>query len=81
MTPKEKAKELYGKFSILVERENFFHDDVEHENSKKAAIICVDEIIKNCPFKDYGFKFNSVSSRLEAVSEYWEEVKQELLNL
>lgn len=72
MTPKEKAIELYNKFR----NENSVM--TSNIRAKKQALICIDEIIDNCPFKDYGLKFDSVSSRLEAIEKYWFEVKSEL---
>lgn len=47
--------------------------------AKKEAILCVEQIIDNCPFRDYGFRFDSISSRLDAVSDFWEQVKIELM--
>lgn len=73
MTPKEKAKELYELFNPIVEKEDFYHDDVEHENSKKAALICVDEIIQAIDWH----KFEVPNKQFE----YWQEVKQEIEKL
>lgn len=72
MSPKEKAIELYNKFR----KENSVM--TANIRAKKQALICVNEIINNSPFKDYGFKFDTISSRLEAVEKYWFEVKSEL---
>lgn len=59
MTPQEKAKELVDKFYW---RETFFN--VSFIDSKKCALIAVDEIIKN-----------SFPGTIEC---YWQEVKQEI---
>ena len=72
MSPKEKAIEIYNKFR----NENSVM--AVNIRAKKQALICVKEIIDNSPFKDYGFKFDTISSRLEAVESYWFEVKSEL---
>ena len=53
---------------------------IEKFGTKEHAILCVDEIIENCPFKDYGFKYDSISSRLKAVEKFWQTVKQEIIN-
>ena len=67
--PKEKAEELV---------EKFYNEVRYYQRAKQCALIAVDEIIENCPFKDYGFSFDSISSRLDAIENYWQEVKQEL---
>ncbi len=75
MNPKEKAIELYNKFR----NENPVM--AINIRAKKQALICVDEIIANCPFKDVGVKFDSIESRLDAIEKYWIEVKKELEKL
>ena len=77
MTAKEKAIELVDKYSPFSVR-NWYEDN---EVAKECALICVDEILDNLPFRDYGFKFDSICSRFKAVSEYWQEVKQEIEKL
>lgn len=75
MTPKEKAIELYNKFrnDAPVLEANY--------KSKRRALMCIDEIIDNFPFRDYGFKFDSISSRLDSVEKFWDEVKHEMQKL
>lgn len=75
MTPKEKAIELYNKFrnDAPVLEANY--------KSKRIALMCIDEIIDNCPFRDYCFKFDSISSRLYSVEKFWEQVKHEMQKL
>lgn len=70
MTPTEKAKQLVDKMTGFTIEDCIIN-----------ARTCVQEIIDNCPFKDYGFKYNSISSRLDIISEYWEEVKEEINKL
>lgn len=72
MEAREKAIELYNKFR----NENAAMS--ANVRAKKQALICIEQIIENCPFKDYGFQFDTIQSRLEAVKKYWEEVKKEL---
>ncbi len=61
MTPKEKAKELTNKYKNTL---MLFDDDID---SKKCAIIAVDEILDNNRwYNDY---YND---------EFWEEVRNEL---
>jgi hypothetical protein len=67
MTPKEKAKELYIDFS-----ENLWYSTEEdkHLNGKQCALIAVDEI------------WNALEgARVFEEYDYWQEVKQEILNL
>jgi|LakMenEpi03Aug12_release.lakeMendotaPanAssembly.Ray.scaffolds.fasta_scaffold1363474_2 hypothetical protein len=70
MTPKEKANELVNKY--LMNTPVGFHID----DAKECALIAVDElIISTC-----------VSSRVQSDfinydRQYWQEVKQEIINL
>ena len=67
MTPKEKAKELVGKFYI-----NIPLRDCDNRRPHKYALIAVNEIIENDK-KNYGID--------GFVVEYWQEVKQEIEKL
>ena len=49
--------------------------------AKQLALMEVDEIMANQPFRDYGFKFDSVSSRLDAVEQFFKQVKTEIEKL
>ena len=75
ISAKEKAIELYNKFR----NENSAMS--ANIRAKKQAILCVEQIIDNFPFRDYGFSYYSISSRIDAVSEFWEQVKLELQGL
>jgi hypothetical protein len=68
MTPKEKAKELFGKYAMYL-RANLRYDEEANEDAKVCALIAVDEIIQtyHSPMDD------------EQIQE-WEEVKQEINN-
>jgi hypothetical protein len=66
MTPKEKAKELFDKYFEFVEA---YSVQGQNENAKRCALIAVDEII-------------DLVKHIDVDSEdYWQEVKQEIINL
>jgi hypothetical protein len=71
MTPKEKAKELYQKYSKGKDENGWYLCEFD-SCAKKCALIAVDEIIKNDK-ENYGIN--------GFVFEYWQEVKQEIENL
>ena len=67
-TSKEKAQELYWKFSLYTDSEfNEFH----HKYTKECALIVVDEIINNDGFTQFD----------DCLTEYWKEVKLEIEKL
>jgi len=76
MTPKEKAKQLFD--NMYQVKDLMGNYPMCFDTAKQCALIAVDEIIDNAPFRDYGFKYDSVSSRIDAVEKYWLEVKSEL---
>jgi hypothetical protein len=85
MTPKEKAKELVDKFRP---HSHFWvHDlgrqkdyDIEQlENAKQCALIAVDEILKSK--KQNIIHFYRCGDEFCECGGYWQEVKQEILNL
>jgi hypothetical protein len=71
MTPKDKAKELIGKFYV-----NIPLRDCDNRRPHKLALIAVDELI-NCtlPSCEFGGIINN------NTIEYWEEVKKEIEKL
>jgi hypothetical protein len=73
MTPKEKAKELVGKYYHLfsVELEN----TICIYETKQCALIAVDEIISSNPHS------NPLNTNVESTMNYWQEVKQEIQSL
>jgi hypothetical protein len=77
MTPKEKALELVDKFASPLD---VFKINI---NSKRCALIAVDEIIKVCPYID--LKVRETEDQLSAFDfqfvSYWQEVKQEIEKL
>ena len=74
MTPKERAKDLVGKFIshtlIFDEGAGWLEDKDE---AKQCALIAVDEILNT-------IEYSSQADELSKVS-YWEEVKQEIEKL
>jgi hypothetical protein len=68
MTPKEKAKELIGKYVFLTVKD---FSDKNFEQTKQCALIAVDEAIEESYLVDKTY----------CRQEYWEEVKQEIQNL
>ena len=67
MTPKEKAKELVGRYAIYL-RANLMHDEEANEDAKQCALIAVDEIRDNIAL-------------ISEIQNYWREVKQEIEKL
>ena len=69
MTPKEKAKEIYNKFDMII-----YTDQDHHSQVKRCSLRAVDEILDDDVY--------DMSEELfEKRIEYWEEVKQEINNL
>jgi hypothetical protein len=75
MTPKEKAIELIDKYNNSIM--SFLSDNMKYQNAIKCALIAVDEILKNFGTLTEGQTFYT---EYRAVK-YYQEVKQELLNL
>ena len=73
MTPKEKAQELVDKFSANVEKEtiNGYSEELELENAKDSALICIDEVLDTIPCLD----------ECKNLYVFWCEVKQEIEKL
>ena len=74
MTAKEKAKELVDKFypratSYSLDRKN------QNENAKQCSLIAVDEILKSVK------KDSDYTITYQLAKQYWQEVKQEIINL
>ena len=69
MTPKEKAKELFGKYAMYL-RANLRYDEEANEDAKVCALIAVDEILKDREEID-GMRIIN--------DPYWLEVKQEII--
>jgi Mn-dependent DtxR family transcriptional regulator len=81
-TPKEKAKELFDKFTIYTKFLDEFKGWIEHSDSSKAkqfALIAVNEIIDSHN-NIQNFLFNEIGY-LITRPEYWQEVKEEIEKL
>ena len=65
MTPKEKAEELVVKYMFLL------NVDSAISKTKQCALLVVNEILNNDGFTQFD----------EYLTEYWQEVKQEILKL
>jgi hypothetical protein len=66
MTPKEKAEELYYRFTV--------HAPL-HTDNKQCALIAVDLHLEEL------YKIKLIFSYRELHYKYWQEVKQEILKL
>lgn len=77
MTPKEKAIELLNKYNSL--QVSFYkNQDPSYGYAKQCALIAVDEIIKSgctLPSSQTYYGCN------EEATDYWQEVKQEIINI
>lgn len=70
MTPKEKAKELFGKYAMYL-RANLRYDEEANEDAKECALIAVDEIIASNPIA-FDEQDNCIAKQ------WWQEVKIEI---
>jgi hypothetical protein len=82
MTPKQKAKDLVDKYRIKVSV--FFTEDsiprivnaeIILKSAKQCALIAVDECI------NIHFNLESDRNGIGESFKYWQEVKQEIINL
>jgi len=73
MTPKEKAKELFNKYWIILKSNPF----KAKEQSVKCALITIDEIIKELIEVEFNYDLNLGSDLLP----YWNDVKSEIEKL
>ena len=76
---KEKAKELIDKFypratSYASDRKN------QIENAIQCTLICVDEIIASSPSLPILSDNDSFGSDIEKSTEWWKEVREEILS-
>jgi hypothetical protein len=68
MTPKQKAKELFNKYYLLIDIKNY-------ENTKNCALIAVDELLEATKRYDYTLGPNP------SYNDYWLRVKYEIEKL
>jgi hypothetical protein len=75
MTPKEKAQELVDKMLYC------YQGHIDEYTAKQCALIAVDVIINSSPslpiLGDGGYLYEDI----ELSTKYWQEVKQEIINL
>lgn len=78
MTPEEKAKELVERYSDLFETP--LTRGMKFQESKEAALICVNEIINANPY--YFFPGRKVT-RVEdhSTKDFWQQVKEQINKL
>lgn len=86
MTPKQKAIELQDRFRIKAGSHAGDEGEVVNDYlvakhvAKKAAIICVDEIIES--LQKYGTLIDGEDPRwIEPDTEYWQQVKTAIESL
>jgi hypothetical protein len=75
MTPKEKSKELIGKYAFYTITD---FSDENFEQTKQCALIAVDEILKCIVPKDDDERY---AFELCGNQFYWQEVKEEIEKL
>lgn len=83
MTPKEKAQDLVESYKWFA-CWGRFEDEYENlQNSKKCALIAVDEVIANQKnvVVQYELKLLLNGIKVITFSNYWEQVKQEIEKL
>lgn len=71
MKPKEKAKDLFNRFSNL---KTDYEYCVTYQTTKEISLIAVDEILDVIAFNKYDDKYWE-------EEDYWQEVKKEITNL
>ena len=69
MTPKEKAEELYRNYWVYFTYEQSVNSIFKH--AKECALIAVNEILNNDGFTKFDIY----------LTEFWQEVKQEIEKL
>ena len=77
MTPKEKAKDLVGKYVSLTD--GWVYGIKNWEHKKKCALIAVNEILYVLPQQEYLEDKGKYCENRERI--YWQEVKQEIEKL
>jgi hypothetical protein len=77
MTPKEKAKEIYCKYTDALDIRDL--RTTANPFAKRCALIAVDEIEQ--ALTDYGRGDSLELQNMDSTFRYWQEVKQEIENL
>lgn len=83
MTPKEKAEELLNKYQRVVKA--WVDWEQQKREAKQCALIAVDEVLKSKGYTGNPMIDNDTYNFMEDIErlnwDYWQEVKQEILNL
>ena len=77
-SPKEYAGQIFDIYLESMPINAAMSIDEEVVCAKLFATIAVKAIIDSCPFKDVGTKFDSISTRLEFIENYYQEVLKEI---
>jgi len=77
LTPKEKAKEIYCKYTDALDIRDL--RTTANPFAKRCALIAVDEIEQ--ALTDYGRGDSLELQNMDSTFRYWQEVKQEIENL
>jgi len=76
MTVQEKAEEFISRYYLMILQDRNFTHEATNNLAKTCALICVDEIIKEC---------NQITQSNDSAPhyeyQYWEEVKQHISDL
>lgn len=86
-SPELKAKELVDKFMVHSKVGidcNSYKEaaTAKTEHAKQCALLCVDEIIKSDPSDPHDGQYYELNSdRIEQVIEYWNKVREAIINL
>jgi len=88
-SPELKAKELVDKFRPYMYcymgsgmLSNDYDENVETDNAKYCALLCVDEIIKSSPYNpnNKGI-YEHFEVGINQAIEYWNKVREAIINL
>jgi hypothetical protein len=80
MTPKQKALELYGKYMLSLQNDNYPEEPDDEKTAKECVLIAVNEVLKIAkPVDDFMRPFFTSSE--DGVCYYWNEVKEEINKL
>ena len=93
MTPKEKAKELIDKFNFSIDHNTKVYTIYQiPDESKRCALIAVDEVIDAYQYLNVEVLHTEFGEILDKINGeirikyaefvmYWQQVKQEIVNL
>jgi hypothetical protein len=76
MNPKEKAKEIYCKYTDALNIRDL--QTTANPFAKQCALIAVDEILKINKLADENLNYKEYFNDCTDFKSYWQEVKQEI---